>query len=185
MKKLFNLLKTIYYYLESSYKIWKVKRLQEDDLVYTTKASVQFEVYPGSKQQSPYDFIVKFREPKKRERTPAHVHLIVEMYVKCAYNPSLTLKLKDHILTMLNQIKPVTSFPPTLQFFKSEHVEPFKDLDKVGEFSVEFLLVAIELVAIQEKTNYPTGTVTENLYKNFGIKDRFSVIQSSVWRGKK
>ncbi len=111
--------------------------------------------------------------------------MIVEMYVKHAYNLSLTLKLKEHILTMLSQIKPVTSFPPTLQFFKPEHVEPFKELDKVGEFTVEFLLVAIELVAIQEKTNYPTGTVTENLYKNFGVRDRFSVIQSSVWKGKK
>lgn len=40
MKKLFNLLKIIYYYLESSYKIQKVRQLQEDDLVYTTKANV-------------------------------------------------------------------------------------------------------------------------------------------------
>jgi hypothetical protein len=174
-----------YYYLKSSYKIWKVKRLQEDDLVYTTKTNVRFEVYPGSKKQSPYDFIVKFREPNKRQRTPAHVHMIVEMYVKHAYNPSLTLRLRDHILTMLSKIRAVTAFPPTLQFFKPEHIEPFKDLDKVGEFSVEFLLVAIELVAIQEKTNYPTGIVTENLYKNFGVKDRFSVIQRAVWTGKK
>ncbi len=37
MKKIFTLLKTIYYYLESSYKIWKVRRLQKDDLIYTTK----------------------------------------------------------------------------------------------------------------------------------------------------
>jgi len=111
--------------------------------------------------------------------------MTVKMYVKHAFNPLLTLKLRDYILKMLSQIKPVTSFPPTLQFFKPEHVEPFKELDKVGEFTVEFLLIAVELVAIQEKTNYPTGTVTESLYKNFGVKDRFSVIQSSVWKGKK
>ena len=182
---LVRLLKTIYYYLKSSYKIWCVKHVQEDDLIYTTKANVRFEVYPGKKQQSPYDFIVRFREPNKRKRTPAHVHLIVEMYVKHAYNPSLTIKLKDHILCMLEQIKPVTTFPPTLQFFKPAHVETFKELDKVGEFTVEFLLVAIELVAIQEKTNYPTGTVTENLYKSFGVKDRFQVIQKAVWKGRK
>lgn len=185
MKKLFALFKTIYFYLKSSYKIWKVRQLSEDDLVYTTKSGIRFEVYPGNKRQSPYDFIVKFREPGKRARTPAHVHLIVEMYVKYAYNPSLTLKLKEHILTMLNHVKPVTTFPPSLQFFRPEHVEPFKELDKVGEFAVEFLLVAIELVGIQEKTNYPAGTVTENLYKNFGVKDRFSVIQAAVWKGKK
>ncbi|MFN3134714.1 MAG: hypothetical protein ACK44H_03980 [Candidatus Kryptonium sp.] len=183
MTKIFRWIETIYYYLVSSYKIWKVKRSQKDDLVYITKENVRFEVYPGEK--SSYDFIVKFREPNKRARTPAHVHLIVELYVKHAYNPSLTLKLKEHILTMLSQIKPATTFPPTLQFFKPEHVEPFKELDKVGEFTVEFLLVAIELIAIQEKTNYPKGTVTEDLYKSFGVKDRFSVIQKAIWKGRK
>jgi len=183
MKRLLNLLQAIYYYLQSYYKISKVRQLQEDDLVYTTIENVRFEVYPGSKQQSPYDFIVKFREPNKRERTPAHIHLIVEMYVKHAYNPSLTLKLRDHVLMMLSQIKQINSFPPTLQFFKPEQVEPFKELDTVGEFSVEFLLIAIELVAIQERTNYPKGTLTEGLYKSFGVKDRFSVIQKAVWRG--
>jgi len=131
--------------------MWKVKQLQEDDLVYTTRENVRIEVYPGSKKQSPYDFIVKFREPNKRKRTPAHIHLIVEMYVKHAFNPSLTLKLREHILKMLSQVHPVTSFPPTLQYFKPEHIKPFKELNKVGEFTVEFLLVAIELVAIQER----------------------------------
>lgn len=106
------------------------------------------------------------------------------MHVKHAYNPSLTLKLKDHVLTMLSQIKPVNSFPPNLQYFKPEHTEPFRDLDKVGEFTVEFMLVVTELMAIQEKTNYPEGSLTESLYKHFGVKDRFSVIQKAVWRGK-
>lgn len=180
MKELFNFPKTIYYYLLSSYKMWKVRRLREDDLVYTTNANVQIAVYPGRKPESPYDFIVKFREPGKRERTPAHVHLIVEMYVKHAHNPSLTLRLKDHILAMLCQIKPINSFPPNLQFFKPEHIKSFKDLDKVGEFTLEFLLVMTELMAIQEKTNYPGGSLTESLYKDFGVKDRFSVIQKAV-----
>jgi len=180
MTKLLNLVKAIYYYLESSYKIWKVRRLQEDDLVYTTNANVQIGVYPGRKPESPYDFIVKFKEPNKRERTPAHVHLIVEMYVKHAFDPRLTLKLRDHVLTMLNQIRPVDSFPPTLQFFKPEHVELFKELDRVGEFTVEFMLVVTELMAIQEKTNYPTGSLTESLYKDFATKDRFQVIQKAV-----
>ena len=183
MKNLVRFLKTIFYYLKASYKIWRVKRFQEDDIIYTTERNVHIEVYRGSKRQSPYDFIVKYREPGKRERTPAHIHLIIEMYVKYAYNPSLTLKLRDHILTMLSQIKPITLFPPSLQCFKPEHAEPFKELDKVGEFTVEFLLAAIELVAIQEKTNYPTGTLTENLYKSFGVKDRFQVIQKAIWRG--
>jgi hypothetical protein len=81
---------------------------------------------------------------------------------------------------MVSQIMSVDSFPPSLQFFRPEHVEPFKELDKVGEFTVEFLLVVTELMAIQEKTNYPTGSLTESLYRDFGVKDRFSVIQKAV-----
>jgi hypothetical protein len=180
MRNPIKVLEAIYYYLKSSYKIWRVKRVQVDDLVYTTKANVKIGVYPGRKPESPYDFIVKFQEPNKRERTPAHVHLIVEMYVKHAHNPSLTLKLRDHVLTMLGQIKPVNSFPPSIQFFRSEHIESFKELDKVGEFTVEFLLVVTELMAIQEKTNYPTGSLTESLCKDFETKDRFQVIQKAV-----
>ena len=34
-------------------------------------------------------------------------------------------------------------------------VKEFEDLNKVGEFSVEFLMVVTELILIQEKTNYP------------------------------
>jgi hypothetical protein len=176
----FKLLEAIYYYLQSSYKIWRVKCAQEDDLVYTTNKNVKITVYPGKKPESPYDFIVKFQEPNKRERTPAHVHLIVEMYVKHAYNPSLTLKLRDHLLEMFKNIKPINYFPPKLQCFNPENTEPFKELDKVGEFTVEFMLVVTELMAIQEKTNYPRGSLTESLYSDFGVKDRFSVIQKAV-----
>lgn len=180
LRIIIRLLLRIYYYLRCSYKIWEVRHLQEYTLVYTTKENVQIGVYLGRKPESPYDFIVKFREPGKQERTPAHVHLIVEMCVKHTHNPLFTLKLKEHILTMLKTINSVSSFPSTLQFFKPEHIELFKELDRVGEFTIEFLFVVTELLAIQEKTNYPEGSLTESLYKDFGVKDRFSVIQKAV-----
>lgn len=183
MKYILKFVISIYYFFKASFKIWRVKSNPKDDVVFITQSNTQIGVYPGKKAQSPFDFIVKFKEPNKRERTPAHVHIVVEMYVKHAHNPSLTLQLKEHILTILSQIQPINSFPPRLQFYKPEHVEPFKDLDSVGEFSVEFLLVVTELLAIQEKTNYPRGSLTERLYQNFGVKDRFSVIQSAVWKG--
>ena len=183
MRKLNNLFRAIYYYLESSCKIWKIRRLQEDDVVYTTKENVQILVYSGTKTQSPYDFRVKFKKQEGRERTPKHIHMIVEMYVEHAYNPVLTMKLRDHILEIFEHIQPIDYFPPKLQFFKPEHIEPFRELDKVGEFTVEFLLVTTELIAIQEKTNYPKGSLTESLYKDFGVKERFQVIQKASWRG--
>lgn len=184
MKKILGYLKSTYFYLLLLYKIWKIKRrkVHRDDLVYTTSEGVEIRCYPGKKQESPYDFVVRYKEPGKRERTPAHIHLIVELYVKPAYEPELTLKLKEHLLEMLKNIKPIACFPPKLQFFQPQHIEPFKKLDEVGEFRVEFLLVVSELLAIQEKTNYPTGSLTESLYRDFAVRDRFSVIQKAVFR---
>jgi hypothetical protein len=83
---------------------------------------------------------------------------------------------------MFKHIQPITSYPPELQFFRKEHIEKFRDLNKVGEFGVEFLLVVTELLAIQEKTNYPSGSLTESLYKDFSERDRFAVIQKAVLR---
>jgi hypothetical protein len=153
-------------------------------LLHTTQSGVGIFARKGKKPQSPYDFKVSFREPGKRERTPTHVHLIIEMYVKNAFNSKLTLELRRHILDMFSKIQTIDYYPPRLQFFKPEHMNKFTELDKVGEFSVEFLLVVTELIMIQEKTNYPQGSLTQKLYADFGIKDRFSVIQSAVFRGR-
>jgi len=152
-------------------------------IIYTTQKGVEIFVEKGKKQQSPYDFKVRFHEPGKRARTPTHVHIIVEMYVKHAFNPKLTLALKNHLLEVFNKIQPIDYYPPKLQIFNPEDVKPFIELDKVGEFSTEFMLVATELIMIQETTNYPQGSLTQKLYANFGVKDRFSVIQSAVFRG--
>lgn len=42
------------------------------------------------------------------------------------------------------------------------------------------MLVVTELIMIQEKTNYPEGSLTRQLYEDFGVRDRFSVINSAT-----
>lgn len=184
MRSVLSWFLALYYYLVAFYRMQKVCRIQPDDRIYTTKDGTEINVYPGVKSR--WDFKVKFRKPgERRELTPAHVHIIVEMYVKHAYNPDLTMRLRDHILKMMQSIQPIDYFPPRLQFFRPEHVEPFRELDRVGEFTVEFLLVVTELLAIQEKTNYPKGSLTESLYEDFGVKNRFRVIQKAIFTNKK
>ncbi len=149
-------------------------------ILYTTNEGAQIFCLPGKKKQSKYDFIVKYQEPSKRERTPKHIHLIVEMYVKYAHNPQLAMKLRDYFLSIFDSIKPVTAYPPKLQIFDKRKIKGFEDLNKVGEFSAEFLMVATELILIQEKTNYPQGSLTRKLYADFGVKDRFAVISQAT-----
>jgi len=75
----------------------------------------------------------------------------------------------------------VDSFLPTLQFFKLEHIETFKDPGKVGgEFTTEFMLVVTEIMAIRETGQLPRGSLTESLYRDFVVKDRFQLIQKAV-----
>ena len=73
-------------------------------------------------------------------------------------------------------------FPPHLQVFQSNDSKKFASLDAVGEFSSEAFLVMNELIFIQEKTNYPGGSLTRSLYEAFGFEDRFSVIARASWR---
>ncbi len=154
--------------------------------IYITHEGVEVFVQPGTRKDPlkfPYDFKVKFRDPRfERLRTPRHIHLIVELYVKEAYDKVLTHQLRDHLLWVYDQVQPIQTFPPTLQVFQPHHAQPFKKLDQVGEFSVEFLLVVSELIFIQEKTNYPQGSLTRRLYEAFGQLDRFTVINIALFR---
>lgn len=163
---------------------WMLK-LAGITIIHRTQTGVEIAVKSGEKPQSPYDFVVQYREPGKRWRTPKHIHLVVELYVKEAYNKQLTHQMRDHLLQVFQEVKPITQYPPSLQVYQPAHVIPFKELDAVGEFSVEFLLVVSELIFIQEKTNYPEGSLTYELYRDFGQKDRFSVVHKATYRGQR
>ncbi len=151
------------------------------DEIHRTREGVVIGTTPGKKGK--YDFRVQFKEPGGRARTPSHVHIIVEMYVKEAHDRELTYQLRDHLVEVFDQLEPIDYYPPKFQLFDPEDAEPFMELDEVGEFSTEFLLATTELIMIQEKTNYPRGSLTAQLYKAFGRKDRFSVIQAATFRG--
>lgn len=170
--------------VHAHFRSWLL-RLLGKQLIWTTQQGVEIAVEKGRKAQSPHDFVVKFRDPQRGGswRTPKHVHLVVELYVKEAYNRDLTHQLRDHLIGVFDKVQPISSYPPRLQVYKKGDELPFAELDKVGEFSVEFLLVVSELIFIQEKTNYPQGSLTRTLYEAFGREDRFSVINRATFRG--
>lgn len=151
-------------------------------IIYTTANQVEIQVENGSK--SPNDFIVRYREPNKRIRTPKHIHLIVDLFAKRTGNLSLTNALVDHIIqNIILKVVPAVSFPPSLQIFEPAYVSQFQPLSQYGEYSVEFLLVMTELIMIQEKTNYPNGTINLNLFQKFrNGADIFSIVGAATFR---
>ena len=150
-------------------------------LVYKTKKEVEILLSKGTKSE--YDFIVRYREPGKRVRTPKHIHLIIDLYLKQSGNYDLTMKLVEHIIKMIQSISPSTKYPPKLQQYTKKDVLKFTKLDEYGEYPIEFLLVITELIMIQEKTNYPTGTMNLNIFKKFREGgDIFSIVSTATFR---
>lgn len=152
--------------------------------VYVTQRNVVIYVSKGRKSQ--YDFKVQYQETGKNIRTPKHIHLIIDLYMKLTGNRQLTMDLVDHIIdNIIKKVQPATSFPPRLQVFSPSHITQFRELDNYGEYSVEFLLVVLELIMIQEKTNYPSGTMNLRLFEAFREgKDIFSVVSAATFRGR-
>jgi hypothetical protein len=155
------------------------------DLVYTTSTGTKIYVEKGGKSR--FNFKVRYKEPGKRKRTPRHIHLIIDLYMKKAGNRDLTRQLVQHLIdNVILKVRPSERNPPALQIFSPVHVQEFQDLDTYGEYPVEFLLVITELIAIQEKTNYPSGKMTERLFRSFlDEKDIFSVVSTATYRGRR
>jgi hypothetical protein len=153
-------------------------------LMHTTKGGVKVLVSKGSKEESPYDFKVHYQEPDKRVRTPKHIHLIIDLYMKLTKNEELTLKLVDYLIDMMKKLEPETKYPPTLQVYDKQDLSEFEELNNYGEYSVEFIVVVTELIMIQEKTNYPTGTMNVKVFERFRDKhdDIFAVVSAATFK---
>ena len=153
-------------------------------LIYRTSNDI--EIYTESGRKSLYDFRVRYREPGKRIRTPLHIHIIVDLYQKLSVESGLTNDFVDHIINgIIKPIVPSTSYPPSLQVFETVHISQFEGLSGVSEYSPEFLLVAIELIMIQERTNYPDGNLNLQLFQKLrNGEDIFSVVSAATFRGR-
>jgi len=150
--------------------------------IWTTKEGVEIIVEPGSK--SKYDFKVRYRELGKHVRTPKHIHLIIDLYIKKAGDKQMTLRLVKEFLGTLSKLRVSDKFPPDFQEFSRERFRAFDRLNKFGEYRVEFLAAIFDLIMIQEKTNYPNGTINRKLFEAFlNEKDIFSVVSAATFRG--
>src|SRR3989338_116852 len=125
-------------------------------LMHTTKERINVFVSKGEKKESQFDFRVHYQEPNKRVRTPKHIHIIIDLYMKLSKNQELTLKFVDYLISMMQSLTPETKFPPSVQI--SNHpFSDFSELNQYGEYNVEFICAVTELIMMQEKTNYPNG----------------------------
>lgn len=158
-------------------------------LIFRSGSYADVLVSKGGKP-APADFLVHYRRLARgaRIRTPKHIHLIVDLFAKRIANANQTEQLVRNHLKFIRDSYPAARFPPVdperFHVRVQREAAGFAALDGIGEFPVDFLIGVLMLVQIQEKTNYPAGTVSEELYNDFlAGDDIFSLVGTATWRG--
>lgn len=153
--------------------------------VHQSRSGLEFYATPGAKSR--FDFRVRYKKVNGRHLSPRHTHVIVDLLIKRNGDERPAQQLIGHLgRDVVNAVGPARSFPPRLSIFSRRRAARFKALDQWGFYSVEDVMVLVELLAIQERTNYPTGTLTQDLFHHLlSGADDDSVIGRAAFSGRR
>ncbi|MBS3131849.1 hypothetical protein J4212_05430 [Candidatus Woesearchaeota archaeon] len=113
-------------------------------------------VFEGSRGANPdHDILIKYQEQGKRLRTPKHIHWVIDLLIKKEHNRELTLEFMGYLRDMYDRVYAFQSKEDRakcdLKETTDEKLKPFKELNKYGEYKVEFIGHLIELMIKMEK----------------------------------
>ena len=112
-------------------------------------------MFQGFRGENPdLDFIVKYKEPGKRLRTPSHTHWIVDLIVKGEINRPSTLDLVKELIEVYDSIDPFQTVEERDNYeliYANEIARDFSWLDGTGSLSLELIGTLVELFSKCEK----------------------------------
>ena len=117
-------------------------------------------VFEGSRGHNPdHDILIKYQEQGKRLRTPKHIHWVIDLLIKKEHNKKLTLDFMKYLREMYDRVEGFRSAEERSSFeFKettTAKLKPFEELNKYGEYKVEFIGHLTELMIKMEKNQPP------------------------------
>ncbi len=117
-------------------------------------------IFEGSRGHNPdHDILIKYKEKGKQLRTPKHIHWVIDLLIKKQYNKELTLKFMKYLRVMYDCVDAFKSKEDRakclLKETSSEKLKRFEELNKYGEYKVEFIGHLIELMIKMEKNTPP------------------------------
>jgi len=122
---------------------------------YTMSDGTVIAIYQGFRGENPdLDFIVKYREPGKRLRTPSHTHWIVDLLVKCQYNKEMVQQFVHTMLENYDQMEPFKTVEERNNYeliSKNEMDNVYGELNGHGYYNMDTLTTFIELFTRCEK----------------------------------
>lgn len=158
------------------------------DVVFDNKYIIY--IFQGSISEN--DIIIKYVEEGKKMRTPKHIHWAVDLLLKLQAEKELTRGFIEEIKKEWENCNPLknnnemTLITLIDNYIEMTDITKYKELDNYGEYSVEFLIVLMTMLMIQEKTNredaYMFGKVLDSLLED--ELDIFSVMSASGFGGR-
>ena len=117
-------------------------------------------VFEGSRGANPdHDILIKYQEEGKRLRTPKHIHWVIDLLIKKEHNKELTINFMKYLREMYDRVEAFKSKEDrkncNLKETTLAKLKPFEELNKYGEYKVEFIGHLIELMIKMEKNTSP------------------------------
>lgn len=146
-------------------------------------------VFPGS--LSPNDIVLKYKSNNSRRRTPKHIHFVIDLLIKKEHNSQLVKSFIETLLWKWNKMKGLdlrtydSIYNNLIISRNSSILNQYNELNKYGEYSVEFLLNFGELLMLQEKTNMAEAYMFRNVMERIrDDKDIYSIVSSATHNGR-
>lgn len=144
-------------------------------------------IFAGNRGHNPdHDILIKYQEDGKRVRTPKHIHWVIDVLIKKEHNRELTLKFLKYLRDMYDRVEGFKSKEDRakceLKETTHEKLKEFEELNKYGEYSVEFIGHLIELMIKMEKNMPPEkpARVFKELMDSMLKEDEIFVIVSKA-----
>jgi len=117
-------------------------------------------VFEGSRGHiADHDILIKYQEEGKRVRTPKHIHWVIDILIKKEHNKELTMKFLKYLRDMYDKVEGFKSKEDRakceLTQTTHEKLKEFQELNRYGEYKVDFIGHLIELMIKMEKNTPP------------------------------
>lgn len=156
------------------------------------KIDDNYTIYVFQGNISKNDILIKYSKNGKRMRTPKHIHWVIDILLKEQKNHNDVIKFIQCMQKLWNEIIGLQSndfitLSNTIIKYKNKIDKQISTLKlEGGEYPVNFVLILMILLMLQEKTNRPDAYLFKRILDEL-LKDNmdiFSIVSTSTFRGR-
>lgn len=152
---------------------------------------ITLSVFPGTLSQN--DILLKYKERHgtDRFRTPKHIHWVIDLMIKREHNKALTNELLIVFKSQWEKTTPLAKrdYEAIINCISlstnNKLLEKYSVLNSYGYFKIDFIVHLMELLMLQEKTNYSEAYMFKNVIDEMLLgNDLFKLISTATHNGR-